>query len=162
MVALLQIITGTPYWVWLLLLYLIFVGIDALKDSVLSLSRLAIMPLIFLLWSLFSLLGKAWIVLGVYPVAWAVGSGLGYLFMHKLAIKVDRTTRLIFIPGTAVTLLLSLGFFLLKYILGATYALHPLMKENLYVVSFDAALSGLFAGFSFGRFLKIVQEYRRS
>lgn len=158
----LQIIKGTPYWVWLLLVYLIFVGIEALKDRKVTLFRLAIMPMIFIIWSLLSLYNKTIFALVVYPVNWVAGAILGFLFMQKLNIKVDKTSRLISVPGSMVPIILSCSFFLVKYFLGVAYALNPILKINIVVTGFDAGLSGIFSGFSFGRFLKILHEYRNA
>lgn len=158
----LQIIKGTPYWAWLLLIYLIFVGIEALKDRKVTLFRLAIMPMIFIIWSVFSLYSKTYFALIVYPVAWVVGISLGFLFMQKLNVKVDKASGFIALPGSKVPIILSCSFFLMKYSLGVAYALNPLFKISSVVTGFDAGLSGIFSGFSLSRFLKILHEYRNA
>lgn len=157
----LQIIKGTPYWVWVLLAYLLLVGIENLKDRKVSLFRLAIMPSVFIIWSLFSLYSKTTFSLVVYPFSWIAGTSLGFLFIKKLNIRVDRSSKLVSVPGSIVPILLSCSFFLIKYSLGVTYALNPLFRFNMLMTGLDAGLSGIFSGFSFGRFLKIFHEYRK-
>jgi hypothetical protein len=44
-----EVIARTPYWVWALLAFLLFVGTRALRPTTASFPRLAILPLVFLL-----------------------------------------------------------------------------------------------------------------
>jgi hypothetical protein len=39
-----QIVTNTPVWVWVLLAYLLFIGVRALRPATTPLWRIAIMP----------------------------------------------------------------------------------------------------------------------
>ena len=43
-----QTLIHTPWWVYLLLAYLIFIGIKARKPSTVSIYKLAILPVVFL------------------------------------------------------------------------------------------------------------------
>lgn len=49
--SLFNILTGTPLWVWILLIFLITMGIGALKDREMGVNRLFLLPLIFLFWA---------------------------------------------------------------------------------------------------------------
>ena len=54
----LQIVVNTPPWVWVLLAFLLFLGIRALQPSTAPLWRIAILPTVFCVWGvsgLFSL-----------------------------------------------------------------------------------------------------------
>lgn len=46
--SLFNILTGTPLWVWILLIFLIAWGIIALKDREMGVYRLFLLPLVFL------------------------------------------------------------------------------------------------------------------
>ncbi|MBY0452342.1 MAG: hypothetical protein K2P92_04845 [Bdellovibrionaceae bacterium] len=72
----LKIVSGTPIWVWAILGYLIYVGIQALKPRTVSLYRLIFLPLILILFK-YRLLSHpdAWI----YLVFFILGIGSGYL-----------------------------------------------------------------------------------
>ncbi len=45
-----EIVVGTPAWVWVLFVFLMANGIRALNDRVIEIKSLFIMPLVFLLW----------------------------------------------------------------------------------------------------------------
>ncbi len=55
MTPVLQIVANTPIWVWVLLAYLLFIGIRALRPSTAPLWRIAILPMVFFVWGLASL-----------------------------------------------------------------------------------------------------------
>lgn len=153
------IVSNTPYWVWILLVYLIITGMEALHTRTVSLYRLAIMPTIFIIWSIVSLYSKTVYGLVMYPLAWAFGVYIGMWATKRLVIKAAPEPDHIIMPGSVYPLLLSCGFFLAKYMLGVTYALCPLAKTSILVTGLDAIVSGLFSGFSFGRFYSIVHKY---
>ncbi|WP_279503578.1 hypothetical protein [Aeromonas veronii] len=46
----LNVVTETPLWVWILFSFLVGIGINALRDREMSIRGLFIMPLFFLLW----------------------------------------------------------------------------------------------------------------
>lgn len=154
-----EIIKGTPYWAWLFLAYFIYVGIQALKERVVSIFRLSLMPILFILWSIFSLYSKTTFSLILYPFIWIIGMIFGRIFMDKFAITIDKHSKLIRLPGSIIPLILSSSFFFIKYCLGVSYALYPEFSANLLVTGFDAIASGLFSGFSFGRFSQIAERY---
>ncbi|WP_244427611.1 hypothetical protein [Bartonella queenslandensis] len=49
--SLFNILTGTPLWAWILLIFLIARGIIALKDRETKVYRLFLLPLVFLFWA---------------------------------------------------------------------------------------------------------------
>ncbi len=65
-------------------------------------------------------------------------------------------------PGSWVPLVFALSFFIVKYALGLTYALHPEMRFHIFFWMTDAAVSGLISGTFWGRFLHVIQCYRRN
>jgi hypothetical protein len=157
-----DIIKGTPFWVWIILGYLVFQGIRATKPSVLSAWQLTIMPLLFIIWSLYSLCSKCAefnFFLGFWFIAFCVGIFIGYKIMQKVSFKIDAKTKLIHLPGSIIPLCLSMVFFLTKYGLGVTYSLNPIMRGDLYLMSFDLLISGLVAGLSAGRMFIILKSY---
>ncbi|BBG30537.1 DUF6622 family protein [Zymobacter palmae] len=50
-----QIISHAPTWVWVLLVALVLRGIKALQDRTMSLTRLLLLPVIFLVWGGYAL-----------------------------------------------------------------------------------------------------------
>ena len=160
MPSLLKILLGTPYWVWVLFIYLIFVGVHALNNRTVSLFRLGIMPIVFIAWSLSSLYSKTALPLTVWILFCCMGIFVGYYMMSRLNISIDKNTKLINLPGSFISLILSCVFFLIKYCLGVSYALDPDLQANVVIIGLGAALSGAISGISLGRFFNILHKYR--
>ena len=156
---LLQIISGTPFWVWIVFAYILFVGINALRKRIVPVYRFAIMPIIFVVWSIVSLYDKTTFSLIMWSLFYGIGITLGYYMMRRLNISINKETYLVHIPGSVIPLIISCSFFLVKYCLGVSYALNPILKFNVIIAGFDGVLSGIFSGISTGRFLKILHKY---
>ncbi|WP_338861107.1 DUF6622 family protein [Xenorhabdus griffiniae] len=56
--SILAIIKGTPIWVWILFVFLIKRGINALYDREMRIDRLFFMPVLFLIWAIYSVLNE--------------------------------------------------------------------------------------------------------
>lgn len=156
-----DILLGTPYWVWIVFSYLLWVGMQATKPSTIPLWRMSIIPLIFLSWSLSSIYARCIAceeLLGFWIVALAIGAFLGRYLMSRLDFRIDADA-MIHLPGSRSTLMLSMIFFIVKYGLGVTYALNPMMRSDLMVQTFDVMVSGLISGIFIGRFGYIVYRY---
>jgi hypothetical protein len=150
------IINGTPLWVWVLLVVLLSRGFKAMSSHTATLSRLAVVPVIFAGWGILHLLDSpmdGWSAAIAWVVAAAIGIGGGVLLASRSRFIVDPINRTIMQPGSVVPLVLMIVVFASKFWLGfelatATYA-SPLA---LYVL-LDAAVSGAVAGVFAGRFL---------
>lgn len=158
----LDIILGTPYWVWIVFTYLLWVGIQATKPSTVPLWRMSIIPLIFLVWSLSSIYSRCIActqLIGFWGAAFTIGVLVGRYLMSRLDFRIDAA--MIHLPGSSSTLILSMFFFILKYGLGVMYALNPIMRSDFMVQGFDVMISGLISGIFIGRFGYIVYRYRK-
>jgi hypothetical protein len=148
-----QIISRTPSWVFALLLVLVALGLSQMRDRVIPLRRVYILPVVFCALSLAGVLA-AFAGSAASLVAWA----MGYLVVIALVGRMPApkgahyisATRQFAIPGSAVPLLLMMGIFFIKYFVGAstgmgaafTKADHfPWLVSALY-----GGLSGVFAG----------------
>ncbi len=107
-----EIILGTPWWVWILFAYLIFVGVRAIRARVVYLPKLFIIPAILLYLKKDVILSPYFAVFGV------VGLYTGFVIAKKINLKPISGELSIELPGTYSTLLLLLGFFLIKYFFG--------------------------------------------
>jgi hypothetical protein len=58
MPTIVEIIARTPWWVWLLFLFLLWIGVRALRSAVMPFWRLAILPAVFLAWGLLGLIAR--------------------------------------------------------------------------------------------------------
>jgi hypothetical protein len=157
-----QIIINTPIWVWVLLAYLLFVGVRALRPNTVPLWRIAIMPTIFFAWGLYSLYGMHGLRLArVMP--WAValvgGTAIGMLIASLQPIRADKTRHLVRTAGGPLTLALILLIFATKYEFGFLHATQPgLFAEPRFWVS-EIAISGVLAGMFVGRFAGLLRQY---
>jgi hypothetical protein len=164
-VTILDIVTGTPIWVWVILGYLLVVGIMATRPTTVSLLKLGIMPSIFIWWSFYSFYLKCtacWPLFIPWILVFVVSLLVGQQLMRKTPIVFDLNRRLFHVPGSWFPLLLSCSFFAVKYAMGATYAMMPEMRTNLALMSFDVAVSALIAGLAWGRFTIYLLTYQRN
>src|SRR5690242_10234175 len=90
MITLLNIIQGTPAWVWIVFIYLVVVGISACKTRLVSVWQLSIAPSIFMLWSIYNLTHKSDNVslLIVYSMLFISAAFIGYKLMHNSKIQI--------------------------------------------------------------------------
>lgn len=160
---LIAILAGTPVWVWGLLAALIGLGLSRLRTRVTGVWRLAIVPMVFLLWGLSSLVIRS-MSLPVVSLAWLagflVGGMIGWLTFRATGIDVDRRVRRLRMPGGASTLVVSMLVFAAKYVLAVSLAMHPQWAAP--IAALDLAVSGLSAGFFVSRFVRLLQHYRQA
>jgi hypothetical protein len=158
-----QIITNTPIWVWVLLAYLLFIGIRALRPGTAPLWRIAIMPMIFFVWglaSLYSMHGLGLSRVLPWAVALVAGIAIGMLIASLQPIRADKTRHLVRTAGGPLTLILIVLIFTTKYEFGFLQATQPaLFAEPRFWLS-EIAISGVLAGMFVGRFAGLVQHYR--
>ena len=117
--TLIQIFKGPPLWVWVLLSYLIFIGIKAFKPSVVSLKKIFILPLVFLFFSVQRLLGNInFFTTLVWITSVIIGVFLSVIIFSKTQIIADKKNNLLKLPGSYSTLFLILISFSLKFYFG--------------------------------------------
>lgn len=156
--SLLNIVSGTPWWVWVVFIYLVVIGIQATKSITVSLFRMAIIPVILTLWSWYSLIHHPVIRIITWLIAFAVGILIGLRFFST-KVTVDKKNKRVHLAGSYLPLIFYLLFFLLKYVLGFTYAIHPEYKNFAFLWAIDAVSSGLISGIFSGRLLYIIIRY---
>lgn len=157
---LVQLLAGTPLWVWALLAFLIFRGIKGLKPAQTTLGKLAIIPLVFTVWGLWGLYRHyqlSFEALGLWLAGIAAGTALGWLMLRRLAITVDPATGTLHRPADYSLLPLLLVTFAVKYGFEASLAVNPSLAQ---VHGFSVAnllLSGGFTGIFIGKFLRYAR-----
>jgi hypothetical protein len=151
----LEILSGTPWWVYLLLALLLWIGITRLKPQVISLKQLFVMPLGLTIWSLGSLLDKfnALADVSLWAVFAAFGALLGWFIVRSFSIKADKKRGLIELPGSPLTLILIMLIFGTKYFFGAFYSINPQAYKYPLIFVADLASSGWITGSFIGQTL---------
>jgi hypothetical protein len=158
-----QMLAGTPPWVWALLALLLYLGIRALRPSTAPLWRIAILSTVFFLWGLHSLYAmhaftaqRIW----SWAAALAAGTGVGIGIAGLRPIRADRARNLVHLPGSALTLVLSLAIFATKYGFGVLHAIAPARFAEPQFRLTELAVSGMLTGMFIGRFAGLWRQYR--
>lgn len=160
-----EALTHTPWWVYFLFFYLVYVGYDATKTRVVSFKRLFILPTIFLAISLNSLLTSFHIsptTVIVYLFSLLLGVCGGWLLVRKVDVKFDHNRGLVKLPGTWATLILILMIFSTKYYFGYSFAIDPTLAEDTYYELLMLSVSGVCTGLFIGRLSCYLQHKRKA
>jgi hypothetical protein len=156
-------LTHTPVWVWVLLAFLIIVGLAATRSGETTLPKLAVLPSVFGGWAISNLVratGLTLPVLGLWAAGLAVGTAVGYAMEDRTQVRVDRAARKLYLPGSWLPLMVTLIIFAFNYGLGYTAARWPETARDPAFVQTSMALGGLFLGLLIGRFARLVARYR--
>ena len=163
MTPIMQIVNNTPIWVWVLLAYLLFIGIRALRPATAPLWRIAILPAVFFVWGLFSLYqmhGLALLRVVPWVAALVGGIAVGIVIAGLQPIRADKVRHLVRTAGGPLTLILILLIFTTKYEFGFLHATQPaLFAEARFWLS-EVVISGMLAGMFIGRFAGLMRQYR--
>lgn len=144
----LAIFTGAPLWVWLILAYLLLIGIAATKTHKVKPYQLFLMPIIFGAIKYQAFL-TAPILYTIIP--WLTAEIAGFLINNNTKIKIIKTSDEIEIPGTYSTLALFLIFFGIKFYLGFAIPTTPCQELQNWLKNVDIITSFLFSGYMFGK-----------
>jgi len=148
MLMLTQILAHTPRWVFVLFAALVWLGAKQLLAGSVSLTRVTVMPIAMTGLSIYGVLSA----FGDSPMAlmaWAAAAALMLwtVLQRPLAAgtRYDTATRKFQVAGSAVPLVLMMGIFFTKYVVGVLLVMHPELKHQL---GFALGISALFGGFS--------------
>lgn len=155
----------SPWWVYVLFIYCMFIGYKASKTGIVPLGKLIALPAIFLAMSIETLINSFKItpfLFGVWIFAIIVGTGLGWLQICKQAIRVDKEKKLFEVPGTWLTAIVIFLIFAVKYYFGYELAADPgLTKQTTFEVAM-LFLSGAFSGLFVGKLLNFLYRLKTS
>lgn len=155
-----QILKGTPIWVYIFFVYLLFVGFLATKTGVVHIAKLALLPVIFLFLSIETLVTHFAInglSVSTWLIALAVGSLIGYLLVCRHNLRVDRKYLLLEMPGSWLTMILILIIFFGKYYAGYQMSVDPGAVMNTHTEMVVLAVSAFCTGLFVGRMLHYVK-----
>lgn len=148
-----QILKGTPWWVYLLFVVFIRLGLQALKPRTVTVQRLILFPLVFLVWSGLRLYQHEALGFPSLIFWWVVCLGLGAFLGAKEVsswkIHVDKQKNTLTIPGNYSTLVLILAIFILNFFWGCYYATTTGISYWMYLV--DTVTTTICTGFFVGR-----------
>lgn len=155
-----QIISGTPVWVWALLLGLIWLGSKQLMFRVTGFGRIVRMALLMTAFSLYGTVSA----FGASPEALAcwLGAALAAcLLVLRLPLAEGSrylpAQRAFELPGSWVPLALMLGIFSVKYVAGVLTAMHAPVVQTALFVPVLGLVYGAFSGIFLGRAGRLVR-----
>ncbi|MBU2701302.1 membrane-associated HD superfamily phosphohydrolase [Sporomusaceae bacterium BoRhaA] len=161
-----QIAIHTPVWVYLLLIYLIIVGIKASKTRVTKLQRIFTIPTILAVMSVNTLMVTItvvdYLIVSSWIIAILIGILLGWWQVKRLGIRVDKKRLLIQIPGTWSTMYIIIAIFVTKYYFGYEQATDPIFAEQLGLKVSMLAVSGVCTGLFIGRLIGYLYHFKNS
>ena len=155
----------TPWWVYLLFVYLMFIGYKASKTGVLPLGKLVILPAVFVAMSIETLINSFKItplLFGIWLLSILLGAGLGWLQIFKQAIRVDKEKKLFEVPGTWATAIVIFLIFATKYYFGYELSADPGLTKQTYFEVTMLFFSGVFSGLFVGKLLNYLYRLKTS
>ena len=156
------ILTNTPWWVYLLFAYLIWVGVDASKTQIEPLTKVFIAPAIFTYLSIETLITAfhlSFFTVTIWSAGILLGAVLGAWFLKRYTMRVDRDNKLIEIPGTWSTLVIIILIFVTKYYFSYQLGVDPAKAQQTGFELSALGLSGLFTGRFIGGAAVYVYRY---
>ena len=145
---LLQIILHTPKWVFAVFVLLVWLGCKQLMSGSVSLAKVTVVPIAMTGLSLAGVISA----FGDSPGAllgWAVAATALVLVVLQRSLpagtRYDRAAREFQVAGSAVPLVLMMGIFFTKYVVGVALAMHPELRQQ---ASFAVAVPMLYGAFS--------------
>ncbi|WP_416775830.1 DUF6622 family protein [Xenorhabdus budapestensis] len=164
--SILMVIKNTPIWVWLLFIFLVFRGIKALDNREMHPNRLFLLPILFFIWAVYSVLHET--VFQVFAllsliVGILAGIAIGWkLWNSQPRLRQKPESDLIIRQGTPLTLIVILIIFCVKFILSVTIAIYPPLMHFLSFNLLFGFASGLSDGIFWGGTLNLYIPYYKN
>jgi hypothetical protein len=156
---LIQILKGTPAWVFVLFAGLVVIGVMQSRARSVSAGRLMVLPAAFIAFSLFGVIAA----FGAQPallVAWALGVGVAVLVRRVVGspsnARWDPASTTFQVPGSWTPLALMMTVFFARYAISVSLAMQPaLAKEALFAIGVSLGY-GLLSGAFLARALHVL------
>ncbi|KFG70683.1 hypothetical protein [Microvirga sp. BSC39] len=162
--SVLAILTGTPSWVWGVLVLIVYLGMTALHPGRRSPVGLSLAPGIFLTVALGMLLSSTRLgdILPLWLTGCLLGIGIGAAWAMVLRIGIDRSQGIVSMPGTAFWLVTGLILFGMRYSIEVYLALNRNLTQEPLWILMPYIIVGLGAGMSVGWWAALMTRYFRT
>ncbi len=162
---LVTIVQRTPFWVWVVLAALIALGISQCFPRSASLRRVLSMPIAmtgFSGWGVYSAFGGANDVVEILAIWLATGLVFPVLslWLYPTApagARYHATSQRFHLPGSGWSLLLIVGIFMVKYVVGVELALQPPLAHDSPFALQVALTYGVFNGVIAARTARLLR-----
>ncbi|MGG2093389.1 hypothetical protein AB1283_11845 [Bacillus sp. S13(2024)] len=150
-----EVLMRTPLWVWILLYFLIRRGIAISQERQVNLSKMFLVPMIFMIWGFDKIITK-FSYLGYCLISYTFfilpGILIGYLLYKKYQIFFKKETAM-FRKKCYLPLIIILVNFFVKYLLNISLGISSSFYDNISFNIMYSAISGLSVGLFFGGIL---------
>lgn len=152
--ALKDTILSTPWWVYLILVYVLYRGIRALKTQVLPFKRVFMLPLILIVLSGYNLTAITTVtfsIIATFIVVLLMSIVLGWFSIKGSEIVVDHRNHLMKMPGSWWFLVILLIIFGCAYYTGYMTAVNPEIIHQPMFLHMTFIIHGFTIGVLVGR-----------
>lgn len=166
-----QILIHTPAFVWAILAFVIYRGVAASKDRVVRYRTVFIVPCVMLALGISSVAGgfglgtaagAAWVagILAGAALAWSLAAGTAA--DRGADSIVDRAAGTVLQRGSWAPLVLMMAVFCCKYVVNASLAMQPALRDDPRFAIPTCLAFGLFNGILLGRLLRTIAAWRNA
>jgi hypothetical protein len=151
-----------PAWVYILFILVFYIGLKRCYDSVIRVDRLALLPVILLIFGLNtvnSLFGIDFNTVIMLFTSGISGILLGFYHVKDRLIQADKTNRLIKIPGDFSMLILVLTIFLIEFYIRYAFDAHWMIADTLTFKLLSIIMLGNIMGITMGRNICYFYKY---
>ena len=159
-----QIVANTPLWVWPLMVFVLWLGLQGLRPRVIPVWRLAILPIVGLATSLGGIAqsvdparaasGWALALLAFLPLGWAFGQGR--------PVRLRPEDGRLEIAGGWFALGFGVSIFTVRYAMGVLFGVLPALRAEPLWLHLSGAVGGMVAGIGIGWLANLLRRARRS
>ncbi|MBN3136888.1 DUF6622 family protein [Pectobacterium punjabense] len=160
---LLIILRHTPYWVWAILGYLIYVGVKASQPRRQSLAQMLVVPVVFTVWGISSIFHTLMLPLAAasgFLLMLMGGLGMGWMWGKTSGIYLPEP-RCFQRTGSWWPLILMLMTFFSRFYFAVQLAYFPTLAHDLAFCLLSGAASGITAGIFSGVSLRLLSQMRK-
>ncbi|GEA31556.1 hypothetical protein [Clostridium diolis] len=156
-----EVFSQTPFYVWVIFIYLLKRGIKASRDGELSLPKMFIMPSIFIIWGLeklltnFSYIGISMIF---YTICMCFGTLISY-YLYSRYRNIYIKDGSLYKTGSYLPITIMMTNFFAKYLLNVAMVVNPLLYSTLFFNILYSLLSGFSVGLFIGGILQAYKSY---
>ena len=154
-----QILTHTPLRVFGLFFGLVYLGCVQSRTRQVSRSRLIVLPIAMLGWSLYSVwstFDTHLTALAAWACAWGTVVAIGLARGPSRTASYDAATAQFTVAGSWLPLALMMGIFFFRYAVAVAHAVKPGVLDTTMAVAVVSATYGLFSGLFMARAVRVV------
>jgi hypothetical protein len=156
----LEIISHTPIWVFILFFVLVVVGLLQLKDRKVSFSKILILPIAMVCLSFYGVISAFGLDIKS-SLFWLVGLIIAVLLNILLKLPrnsiYDKDLKTFFIKGSIIPFILIMIIFFTKYFIGVVIAKQLAILNELTFICTISFIYGILSGFFLGRIFVLLK-----